>query len=82
LDHVELEQMVISALTAVAPDIEACEVEMTTDFRNDLDIDSVDYLNFIIKLNELLQVEIPEADYKNLTSPRKAVDYLSKILAR
>ena len=82
MDQAELKETVIAALTAVAPDIEAGEVEMATDLRNDLDIDSVDYLNFIIKLNETLGVEIPEAEYRNLSTPGKAVEYLRKILVR
>ena len=44
--------------------------------RAALDIDSFDFLNFLIGLNEATGVEIPEADYGQLTSLNTLVTYI------
>ncbi|MBI3055818.1 MAG: acyl carrier protein, partial [Betaproteobacteria bacterium] len=43
-----------------------------------VDIDSFDFLNAIIRLHENLGVEIPEADYGQLATLDGTVDYLAK----
>lgn len=80
MEEQKLAQIVLSAIMDVAPEIEVQEVENDTDLRNELDFDSIDYLNFIIKLNEELGVKIPETDYRNLATPAKALEYLSKVI--
>ena len=47
------------------------------DVREALDIDSFDFLNFLIGLNEALGVEIPEADYGKLVSLNDITTYLA-----
>jgi acyl carrier protein len=47
------------------------------DVRHTLDIDSYDFLMFLISLDELTGVEIPEADYGQLISLNDIVHYLS-----
>ncbi|MBZ5703592.1 MAG: hypothetical protein LAN84_17305, partial [Acidobacteriia bacterium] len=44
--------------------------------RDQLDIDSMDLLNFVIALHQELHVEIPEADYPKLATLQGCVDYL------
>ena len=44
--------------------------------RDQIDLDSMDYLNFIIGMHEKLKVEIPESDYQRLVSLDDIVSYL------
>ena len=52
------------------------------DFRDQLDLDSMDLLNVVIGLHAALGVEIPEADYSSLATPDGCVDYLLSKLQR
>ncbi|MET4701677.1 acyl carrier protein [Constrictibacter sp. MBR-5] len=72
----ELEQIVLEALSGVAPELDTAEVGPRTDLRNDLDLDSMDFLNFVIGLSQRLQVDIPEADYPKLRTLSECVAYL------
>ena len=49
----------------------------TCGLRDQLDIDSMDFLNFVIALHEELHVDIPEADYPRLQTLDDFVDYLT-----
>ncbi len=77
----EIQRAVVDALTAVAPDIDPADVRPGIDLRQELDIDSMDYLGFIIRLHERFAVEIPEADYPRLATLEGCVDYLGARLA-
>jgi acyl carrier protein len=72
----ELMDIVKQTLFAVAPDLEGETVEPEATFRDQFEIDSMDFLNFVIGLNKRTGLEIPEADYPRLQSPADAVGYL------
>jgi acyl carrier protein len=63
-------------LGSIAPEADLTALEPDVSFRDQLDIDSMDFLNFVIGLSEQLQVEIPEADYPKLASLDDCVAYL------
>jgi acyl carrier protein len=67
---------VVNALTSVAPEIDASSLKPDDEFRQAFDLDSMDFLNFVIALHGSLAVDVPEADYPRLGSLNKAVDYL------
>jgi acyl carrier protein len=68
---------VVNALTSVAPEVNARTLQPDTEFRQDLDLDSMDFLNFVIAIHERLNVDVPETDYSRLASLNGAVDYLA-----
>jgi acyl carrier protein len=63
------EDLVRGALTSVAPESENQPIEPEADFR-DQNLDSMDFLNFVIPLHEAAGVDIPEKDYPQLASLR------------
>ena len=65
------------ALTAVAPEIDPKSIEPGVSFRDQFDLDSMDFLNFVIALHKKLGIDIPEADYPRLYTLDKAVAYLA-----
>lgn len=71
-----LQQTVLRVLGTVAPEAELDGIDPDASFRDQLDIDSMDFLNFVIALHEELGVDIPETDYPKLSSLGGAVDYL------
>lgn len=71
-----LSAIVLEELGNIAPEIEADEIDPSADLREELDIDSMDFLNLVIALHDRLGVDIPEADYGKLASIDAMVDYL------
>lgn len=45
--------------------------------RDELDIDSMDFLRFMLTLHKILKVDVPEADYGKLTTINKCIDYFT-----
>ena len=78
MNEEELKQVVLEELSNIAPEIEADTIDPAADLREELDIDSMDFLNLIIALHERLHVDIPEADYGKLASIDAAVGYLNE----
>jgi len=76
----ELRRLVLDALAGVAPELDETALVPDKSFRDQLDIDSMDFLNYVIALHDALKIDIPEADYLRLMSIRDAVDYLAQRL--
>ncbi len=72
-----IREAVLGALGRIAPEADLTAIEPTLSFRDQLDIDSVDFLNFVIAVHEELGIDIPEADYGRLRSLESCVAYLS-----
>jgi len=76
----ELRGHVYGILKSIAPETEPAELDATAPLRDQIDLDSMDYLNFIIGMHEKLHVEIPESDYQKLRSLDEIVRYLREKL--
>jgi acyl carrier protein len=72
----DLAELVKKMLIGVAPDIEGEDFDPDETFRDQFEIDSMDFLNFVIALNKATGLAIPEADYPQLQSLSGAVTYL------
>ncbi len=77
----ELKDAVLRVLGEVAPEADLSQLKPDHRIRDQLDIDSMDALNFIIGLHKELKVEIPEADYSKLTTLNNCTEYLASRLA-
>jgi len=78
----DIRASVIATLRRIAPEADAATIDDSAPLRDALDLDSMDFLNFVIGLHKALEVDIPEADYPKLATLRGAIDYLSKKLQR
>lgn len=77
MDTVEIRDAVLATLKGIAPEIETSELTGDQPLRNQIDLDSMDWLNVIIGLHQKLRVDIPEADYGKLTTLDAIVAYLA-----
>jgi acyl carrier protein len=68
---------VFDALGSVAPEADPTSIDPERPLRDQVDLDSMDFLNVIIRLSELLGVAVPEKDYAKLNSINAAVEYLA-----
>jgi acyl carrier protein len=73
----ELNTVVIGALTRVAPELDAQQIRVDVALRDQVDLDSMDFLNFVVALHDRLGVDIPEVDYATLSSVSAIVRYLA-----
>lgn len=73
----ELKEIVLYVLGQIAPEADMSQIKPDLRIRDQLDIDSMDLLNFVVGLHKELQVEIPEADYPKLVTLNGCVDYLA-----
>lgn len=75
-DRANLMATVQTLLRAIAPEIEPGTLALARPLRQQVDLDSMDWLNFLVRLHEQFGVNIPEADYARLVSLNDVVDYL------
>jgi len=69
-------QVVREALSNVAPEVDLDTIDPAKNLRDQIDIDSVDFLNFVIGLHKELGIEIPDADVPKLGTLNGCVAYL------
>ena len=73
----ELRDTVLRMLGEIAPEIDPAAIKPDVDFRDQLDLDSMDLLNFVIAMHEQLHVDIPESEYGRLGTVDVLVDFIA-----
>ncbi|HLF76595.1 MAG TPA: phosphopantetheine-binding protein [Dehalococcoidia bacterium] len=76
----ELHERVLGILAELAPEIDVHALKPNVRLRDQIDLDSMDFLNFLIGIDEQLGVDIPEADYAKLSTLGDIFEYLSERL--
>jgi acyl carrier protein len=69
-------EVLLEELGKIAPEIDLNSVDPTADLREALDIDSMDFLNFVTALHHRYDIELPEIDYPKLRTLDSAADYI------
>ncbi len=77
----EIRQTVLNLLGEIAPEADLTTLKPDISFRDQLDIDSMDFLNFIVALHNEFHVDLPESDYPQLASIDGCVSYLERKLS-
>ena len=77
MTEAELKRIIFDGLRKIAPESEPETLAPDVNVRKTLDIDSYDFLNFLIGLSEKLGVEVPEEDYGKIRSLKELLTYLS-----
>ena len=72
----EIRAAVLRALGDIAPEADLSSIKPDVGFRDQLDLDSMDVLNFVVALHAALGVEIPESDYPKLATLESCIEYL------
>jgi hypothetical protein len=72
-----LRDTVLRILGGIAPEADLAGLRWDVAIRDQLDIDSMDFLNFVIALHRELAVDVPEADYPKLATLEGCVAYLA-----
>lgn len=72
----QLRQTLQGILVSVAPECDLQTLADDNDLREELDLDSMDFLRFVTRIHDVLHVDVPEADYRQLTTLGGAQRYL------
>ena len=76
MDKEKVKQIVLDIIAEIAPDEDLTDVKPEIRLRDQLDLDSMDFLDIVMELRKRYRVQVPEEDYDNLVSMNKTVAYL------
>ncbi|MFC9555279.1 acyl carrier protein [Rhodococcus sp. NPDC056960] len=72
-----IESRALRALQDIAPETEDEDLSPGVPLRDQVDLDSMDWLNFLVRLHAVFGVDIPEADYATLVTMDDIVNYIA-----
>jgi acyl carrier protein len=73
----EIKIAVLDILADIAPDEDLTDLKDEVDFRDQLELDSMDFLDIVMELRKRYRVQVPEEDYTQLASMGSTVNYLT-----
>ncbi|AOI61604.1 MULTISPECIES: acyl carrier protein [Burkholderia cepacia complex] len=82
MNNADTLSVVLETLASIAPEIDPSTLRTDRPLRSQVDLDSMDWLNFLTGLHARLKVDIPERDYGRLVTLDDIVSYLATAHAR
>ena len=76
----EIRESVLDILSGIAPDEDLSDLKDDVSFREQLELDSMDFLDIVMELRKRYRVQIPEDDYLELASMNSTVRYLEPLM--
>ena len=76
----EIREEILDILSDIAPDEDLSDMKDEIAFREQLELDSMDFLDIVMELRKRYRVQIPEKDYEHLASMGSTVGYLEPIM--
>jgi acyl carrier protein len=76
----EIREEVLDILSDIAPDEDLSQLNDDVRFREQLELDSMDFLDIVMELRKRHRIQIPEDDYINLASMSTTVAYLEPLM--
>lgn len=72
----DIQTAVLTALGKIAPEADLSQIDPGMRLQEQLDIDSMDFLNLVIALHKQFGIDIPEREYPKLTTLKGCVDFI------
>jgi len=72
----EIQEAILDILADIAPDEDLSRIDPNVPFRDQIELDSMDFLDIVMELRKRYRVQIPEQDYPALVSMASSVEYL------
>ena len=76
MTHAEVQKIVLDIIADIAPDEDISNVKPEIRLRDQLSLDSMDFLDIVMELRKKHGIEVPEADYPQLASLESCGNYL------
>jgi acyl carrier protein len=80
MNAAEIRDEVLDILKDIAPDEDLTQLDDNVRFREQLELDSMDFLDIVMELRKRHRIQIPEGDYMNLASMASTVAYLEPLM--
>jgi len=77
----EIRDVIIDILADISPDEDLSQLKDDVAFRDQLELDSMDFLDIVMELRKRYRVQIPEEDYPELASMASTTAYLTPLMA-
>ncbi len=77
---VEIKAVILDILEGIAPDEDLSDLKDDVPLREQLELDSMDFLDIVMELRKRYRVQIPEDDYVQLATMNSTVNYLSPMM--
>lgn len=75
-------QTILDAIVKIAPDVDPDTLPPDVDFREEAELDSMDFLAVLTTIQEATGIEVPETDYSEIVTIDRFTDYLSTRMQR
>jgi len=72
----QIRQVILDILARIAPDEDLSQLDDDVPFREQMELDSMDFLDIVMELRKRHRIQIPEEDYQQLASMQSTVNYL------
>ena len=76
----EIRNIILDILETIAPDEDLGELRDDVPFREQLELDSMDFLDIVMEIRKRYRIQIPEEDYTHLASMDSTVSYLEPMM--
>ena len=76
----EIREAVLDILADIAPDEDLSDLKDDVTFRDQLEMDSMDFLDIVMELRKRYRIQIPEEEYTELASMGSTVKYLEPLM--
>ena len=76
----EVRRAVVNILEDIAPDEDLSSIKDDVTLRQQMDLDSMDFLDIVMELRKRFNIEVPESDYQELVSMDSCIQYLQPLL--
>ena len=76
----QIRSVILDILSRIAPDEDLSDLDDSVPFREQMELDSMDFLDIVMELRKLYRVQIPEEDYGELVTMDSSVTYLTPLL--
>jgi acyl carrier protein len=76
----EIREAVVDILEGIAPDEDLSDLKDDVPFREQLEMDSMDFLDIVMELRKKYRIQVPEDDYLHLASMQSTVTYLEPLM--
>ena len=76
----DIRQIILGILERIAPDEDLSDLDDAVAFREQMELDSMDFLDIVMELRKQYRVQIPESEYEQLVTMDSTVEYLTPML--
>ena len=77
MTHEKVKEIVLNIISVVAPDADLTNVQSDVRLRDQLEMDSMDFLDIVMELRKRYKIEVPKEDYQKLATLDGCAEYLA-----